>query len=194
MRVTVALAGDLGGSPCPPNADMVLMHLHLLHSSLIISPAWSCSAHRAHACTHTCAHVCSPELPTQAVRGSAFSIQPQGSCPPSNLPDMALYLGPAPDGCFSSQKQFFQLSSHLFSFSSMLLLFAPLPFPFLTGLNLQILPNFRKKRNCFQVRLKQTRSLEKIKNNEFLSLGLFACLSPRLPPFISLQKRKINLY
>lgn len=107
---------------------------------------------------------------------------------------------PSPDGCFSLEKHQ-QAKGELFParFTFILFIFhvfssSPCSFfsllPFLTGLSLQTSPNFHKERNCFQVGIKQTRSLEKIKNNEFLSVGLLARPSLLLPPFISLQKKK----
>lgn len=91
----------------------------------------------------------------------------------------------------SGLRRFSQLGLYLFCLFSMFLLFTQLLFfPFLSGPCLQISPNFHKERNCFQVRIKQTRSLEKIKNNEFLSVGLLAHRSLVLPPFISLQKKE----
>lgn len=104
-------------------------------------------------------------------------------------------MGVSPWRNISEQKEnFLQLGLHLFCSFSMFFHLHPALFfslfPFLTGLSLQTSPNFHKERNCFQVGIKQTRSLEKIKNNEFLSVGLLARPSLLLPPFISLQKKK----
>lgn len=66
--------------------------------------------------------------------------------------------------------------------------------PFLTGPSLQTSPDFHKEINCFQVRKKQTRSLEKIKNNEFLSAGLRAHLSHPSPLSSHSRKRRKQIF
>lgn len=137
---------------------------------------------QVHICIHMCANPSSPSCPIQTHSSHPSPQHQQIS------PDTVLGLSPAPDGCFSLEKSFLTCS-HLFSLFSALLLFAQ-------HISLSHWPQspdisqISQERNCFQVRIKQTRSLEKIKNNEFLSAGLLARLSPRLPLFISLQKKK----
>lgn len=146
---------------------------------------------RRHSCTHT--RVREPELSTQAA-GSALPVYPQGSSPCHRRPPTSPRYGTSSrcqartgvSACrnIGEQTRVFQLVLHLFCFpcffSSPRSLF--LTFPFLAGPSLRASPNFHKGRNCFQVGIKQTRSLEKIKNNEFLSERLLSPLPP-LPPF-----------
>lgn len=148
--------------------------------------------------THTCTctnlssqcrqqAVHSPFIPRVAVLAIGIHPSPPGT---------ALHSSAKPRWVFllaetSASKQVFSSSFYIYSVSQILftqILF--LTFPFLTGPSLQAFPNFHKERNCFQVGIKQTRSLEKIKNNEFLSERLLARLSLPLPLFFSLQKKK----
>jgi len=132
-----------------------------------------------------------------------YSAPEQLSSPGASarLPQIWYFIAvPSPGECFSLEKHQ-PAEGELFPPRFIFILFIfhvsslpPAPFfplfPFLTGPSLQVSPDFQKERSGFQVGIKQTRSLEKIKNNEFLSVGLLARLSLPLPPFISLQKKK----